>query len=290
MCGMYGVIGQGIVKSDNDIFYELGVANLLRGVDASGIIFGNTRYENRALNIYKQTGDYLALSYKVEGKESILKEFESISNTLYLGHNRHTTVGSDIADAAHPYSFPSFIGMHNGTIQSDHIRDYVSKDDGKDEKLLTDSQVLMSLIEKDGLDQTLCGLNDAKDAYSIVLWLKKKKRIQFVRNSKRPMCFAVNKKRGVMYYSSEEGALDYVLGRNGIEYKKYEPDVRTVFEVDPLRIDMNGLRSWTNFDLGPTTYVAPPVVASDTKYIVYKNNIRTEVSKEEYDNTPFTTN
>ena len=290
MCGIYGVIGQGIIKEDIEVFYELGVTNIVRGKDASGMVFGNTR-TNKELTSTKTRGDFLSLYYSFCNDAVKVREFDSIMNTMYLGHNRHTTVGSSIAKAAHPYGFKNFIGMHNGTIQSSHIRDLVTENDGKDGGYLTDSQALLSLVERDGLDKTLCSLNDAKDAYALVIWDKLDKKIKIVRNSKRPLMFAVNKLRGVMYYSSEEGALDYILGRNGIKYRKWEPDERMVFTIDPVKIATKGDRSWEAYELGESTYVEPEKVTPDNDdkgYFIWDGNVRREVSKEEWERQSLT--
>ena len=298
MCGIYGVIGQGIVKADIDVFYQLGVANILRGSDASGIAFGNTRV-NSTLYSTKSVGDFLSLYYTYTGDKIKRERFDSIMNTIFLGHNRHTTVGSYLPKAAHPYAFENFIGMHNGTIHSPHVRDLVSNNDGKDGGYLTDSQALLSLIQRDGLDKTLCSLNDDKDAYALSIWDTKDKKLTLVRNSRRPLMFAVHMSRPVMYYSSEEEALDFVLQRSNIKYKKYEPQERTTFQIDPVKINSNGNRSWESYDLGATTYKEPVTISTPvyhkenndkngTKYFIYEGKVKKEVSKEEWERSSLT--
>lgn len=236
MCGVFGVIGPGIKTQDVDVYENLGYVSMLRGTHGHGTITANTRIVSKPnVHSWKVGEDFHSFILQMHGKPAEVKQLTNVYNQIILGHNRHATIGDLSADAAHPFEFDNLIGMHNGTILSQHVHAWMEK-----EKFHTDSEALLHLISREGFDKTLCQLDDEKDAYALVWFDKMTKKVYLTRNSKRPLGFAVNNKRAVMYYASELEALKYVLKRNNIDASYYTVPPRIVFSVDPQRIPVSG--------------------------------------------------
>lgn len=111
-----------------------------------------------------------------------------------IGHTRSKTVGEINNKNAHPFDFPGKVcGVHNGT-----LRNYHSLDGHK--AGMVDSEVLYAHLSENGPQGTF---SELEGAYACVWWDAANKRLNFIRNSERPLWFTWSKDLRMMFWASE---------------------------------------------------------------------------------------
>lgn len=186
MCGLAGVAGNTNMKL-RDAFLDLLIVTQLRGRDSTGVFS------------VKNDND---VSYcKEVGPPDNLFDRKSFDETLrgvpkiMAGHCRAKTVGENNRANAHPYDFDNLIGMHNGT-----LRNYYSME-GHDYHR-TDSHCLYYNIDRYGVDEVIPKISE-DGAWALVWWDKNEKKLNFLRNDKRPLWFAWTKDKTAVLWASE---------------------------------------------------------------------------------------
>lgn len=214
MCGIFAVIGSGIVLPDLQVFRDLGIVSQLRGEDSAGVYQDNTRAKNWNLEAHVRTeGDFMYLKQFHE-KDVI----NSINANFLLGHTRQATIGAKTIDNAQPVKIGNIVGVHNGTLKDEKYKD---KSGTK-----SDSVLMFEDIAERGIVPVLEEL-DEKSAYSIIMLDKSTGDIFFARNNLRPLYFGINQKRNVMYCYSDSKYLKPVLDDNSIDYKSRDDKTNT---------------------------------------------------------------
>ena len=142
---------------------------------------------------------------------------ERITDNLYMMHVRAATKGVINQQNSHPYDFPSFVAAHNGTL----------KDKQYDHKEKTDTFLFFEEFQRKldnspeaDFDEVLADhINtlETGGAYAITLLNKDNRCMYFLRNLARPLNIAINMKRGVIYWASEQWMLTGILGRHGLK-------------------------------------------------------------------------
>jgi len=196
MCGMTGFSGEN--NFDIDKIKILMLANMTRGVHSSGL------YNTGA--IFKEGGNAIELL----GKYSLIPE------KIFLGHDRHATVGAKgDAKNAHPFKYGTIIGQHNGTLTNHWMLGRNAGFNMTDYDV--DSQILISLIEKD--KDKLKVLQEFEGAAALI-WHDEDypDRIYCFRNEKRPLYRGMIGKD--MYISSIELSLDLIGCKKIQEFKE----------------------------------------------------------------------
>lgn len=243
MCGLFGIAGNGIVKDDLKVFYELGIVSQLRGTDSSGYFEVNSRHyrPHTTEKLLASAHDFTFFSWKhlesdqAKGDKKILN---NLSANVIMGHVRKATVGDINGINAMPFSVEDIVFSHNGTIL---LKKYHEKSPE-----LSDSYLFSRDVAARGLTPVLDEVRD-HGSYAIVMYSRKTKKLYFTRNPDRTLWFAVNQKRNVLYWASERWMLSGVLDRNHcdiniIEEEKWKSSALyaltpgSVFEVDPEEI------------------------------------------------------
>lgn len=181
---------------------------MLRGQHSTGYYEASSH--GRTDKLIKEPADFSAFSYehmqpRLKAKDKIL---DNISSDIFMGHNRFATVGAVNEMNAQPFKINNTVLAHNGTLVD---RKYLQ------DKNISDSFFFTMDVEEKGLSHVLKNLDKAS-AYAISMWDNKEKKLSFSRNFQRPLYFAVNQDRNVLYWTSERDALALVLGRCGIHY------------------------------------------------------------------------
>jgi glutamine phosphoribosylpyrophosphate amidotransferase len=276
MCGIYGILGPGIVQQDLKIFEELGMVSLLRGTDGAGMFTVPSKITGGKVKVIKTSQDFLALMIQLENvsdvdkdgkkKEEVRdkKHFLQVAHQGIIGHNRAATIGATSNSGAHPFYSKDMkiIGCHNGTI-TDHTvygKSVLDRVDGKNYH--TDSQVLIDDMSKHGV-KVLSNLDDSRDAYSITWMDMDTKTVNYVKNSKRSMCIAVHDRRKVVYLCSEKALLEAVLNRNNVDATYWIPNERHVFRFDcsyngNISKSKGGNMDWNSFKLPAPDFKVNP--------------------------------
>lgn len=186
------------------------VANMLRGVDSSGVA-----QVNMNTNLYDYHKLLVSGNYFIQDSfsNSILTKASS-EKTLTMGHVRAATVGKVNISNAHPFAVEQevegeanriLIGMHNGTLTNWRSH--------KNSKYYdVDSEWALNHIAEEGLD----AFEEFKGAFCFTWWdSDKPTTLNIARNSERPM-YVVMLTTGGMAYASEAGMLYWLLERNKV--------------------------------------------------------------------------
>lgn len=128
------------------------------------------------------------------------------ANRAIIGHNRYATTGGVSKASAHPFEFPTLVGVHNGTLNSKYKYD--------DTNLYTvDSQAFYHQVDKTGIRDAV---GKTTGAYCFVWWDKEEETINFLRNKERPLWMVYTVDGKTLFWASELWMLEGILGRNGI--------------------------------------------------------------------------
>lgn len=227
------MMGPGIVGKDFEIMKHLGFISMIRGTDAAGLFETNTRYGGKrgkfdfgdVGGVKKIDGDWSYLMYDIETDKK--SNFMcNVGHDLVMGHVRWATRGAYSAANAHPFTPGNIVGMHNGTLVD--VKYNLDKDK-------TDSEAMFEDIARNGLIDVLPKL-DPKSAYAITMYDKASKVVYFARNEMRPLHFAMNEERSVMYWASEPWFLTCALGRLGVKYRLFSIKPGVIVAVKPQDI------------------------------------------------------
>lgn len=283
MCGIYAVLGPGIIHQDLKVFEELGMVSMLRGTDGAGLFNIPSKHATREkVKTVKSSQDFLAFMIQLENvsekdkdgnKKPVVRDkryFLNQSDQGIVGHNRAATIGGISSEGSHPFYSKNMkiIGCHNGTItaRTEYGKSILDRVDNKNYH--TDSQVLIDDIGTYG-PEVLSKLDDQYDAYSLV-WMDLETRgVFFVKNSKRPMIIGVHKTRSVIYLCSEKPLMEAVIDRNNVDVQYWIPNDRHVMRFDcsyggNIQKSRNGEIDWNSFKLPKPDFKKLPVVSSNT--------------------------
>lgn len=220
MCGIYGAFGPGIIREDLNVVSTLAFLNMQRGMHSTGV--AQIWYDkSRAPKITKDVVPALTFFNKEENKKLLS------DSTVYalMCHNRYATVGKhDNIAGAHPFETERYVGFHNGTLRE---RDYAEHPD-----YFTDSEALWNDIDVRGFENVLAPLYE-ESAFALAYYDKVDHQIGFIRNSKRPLAFACNQQRSVVYYSSDIEDLKYALNRHKVDAHFYSLGTWSLISCDP---------------------------------------------------------
>ena len=212
MCGIVGVVGK-IDKTARAVFEQLLIVDSVRGADSTGFV----TVKGKDVDFFKINGDpYFAKESKGYDR-TLLKP-----STVLIGHNRYATTGKVNRANAHPFDFPTCIGVHNGTLTNK----YELLDGNKFE---VDSEALYHNIDVRGVDDAV---GSATGAWSLVWWDKTDDTINFLRNNERPMTYCLSEDGKTMYFASEGLMLHWILARNGVKHQAIvQTDVNKLYTI-----------------------------------------------------------
>lgn len=216
MCGIVSIAGDIDGKAEK-AFKHLLILDSLRGEDSTGVLSVAKHMDNDT-TIAKQVGDpFMLFDHK-----SYDKAVTHRSSRVLLGHNRYATTGVVNRANAHPFEFPSVIGVHNGTLTNKYYYD-------KENKFAVDSEALYNCIDMYGIDEAI---KHIKGAYALVYWDRDEKTINYLRNKERPLWFALNETETLLFAASEAWMINIAAGRNDIKIKQpVELEVDTLLTV-----------------------------------------------------------
>lgn len=203
MCGIVGFINtyQSGASLEGEIMRDLVTAGTVRGHDGTGIFLSQAKTPHQVTYMKKPvTGAAL-----LEGKSEWIKLCRD--SRFLVGHNRAATSGSLDEESTHPFVFDNLVGVHNGTITA-------WRGIFKGVKAEMDSAALYESL--DGLDNdsetvTKFLATLGSEAYALVWYDMRSKRLCFARNRQRPLHFAQTFSN--TFFASEPDMLTWVLGR-----------------------------------------------------------------------------
>lgn len=218
MCGIVGVIPRlknGFNFSQQKMFYQLLLADEMRGMDATGVI---TVHSNGDFGIMKEAS--AAYYFHDQFVDSDLDKDLYKNGVAAIGHNRAKTVGENKDANAHPFSVDkTFAMVHNGTLRN-HLE--LEKDVGKTD---VDSEALAILFkramdEEDWKTALEEAIGKVKGAYACVWYDQKRHQVCMIRNTERPLGFIETKTE--ILFGSELAMLSWIANRNGSSVEKWK--------------------------------------------------------------------
>jgi hypothetical protein len=229
MCGIVGIISKGttgLYYADLDVFENMLVCDSLRGEDSTGV-FGV--YKNRQARTLKVAAEPHMLFRCPEWTEFRSKATASMQ--VIVGHNRAATKGAVNTTNAHPFNEGKIVLVHNGTLHN-------HKDFNKDVEV--DSHAIThALNERPAKDV----LKEIDGAFAFVWYDREQQKVFVARNSERPLSFVESSTN--IYFASEGGLLEYVLGRKPGTVSK--PESFPVGKI--ISFDSQGKREEEDFEI-----------------------------------------
>lgn len=196
------MIGFGISRDDREFLKQLLYVTALRGDDGTGLATIKTFEKHKnSVRLHKGVADASYFLYEDSKKKAPM--LSDYSADLFIGHCRAATIGALTPENSHPFDVGNLVGAHNGTLRD---REFAL------DKSKTDSEQMFQKMNSVGIAEVLENLN-AWSAYAVSIYDKKEKVLYLARNSERPLHIAVNQKRGVIYWASERGMLQFVADR-----------------------------------------------------------------------------
>lgn len=205
MCGIVGAASNYLSDPEKEVFKNLLYISALRGEDSTGVISIQSKANGKGLHAphVKSTHDSASFLYHNSDHPVIFKPAEHVH--ALVGHTRSATVGKITKQNAHPFSFPTVIGVHNGTMQRKW---------GTEDKFGTDSEALYNEIDQHGIREVVKRIGrgyNVRDAYALVFFDRKEQTLCMIRNELRPL--SITKTTGTVYWASEARMLDWAVNR-----------------------------------------------------------------------------
>lgn len=219
ICGIVGAASSYLSLTEVATFEDLMCVSNLRGKQGAGCIVvseGGKKVHN-----IKTPGNGL----DVLRMESYLKNVTNKGPQILVGHTRYPTKGGTDISNVHPHHFPGQLsGVHNGTLRK--VRNqYLTGDQ-------SDSNAFYKHVTEVGFKEAL---KQVDGAYAMVYVDYTTGTLNFIRNSQRPLFFALvswgNAGR-TAYWASEEGMLRFVLDRRKVKYEILELPVNELWTLN----------------------------------------------------------
>ncbi len=262
MCGLCGIAGN-LITTDQRAFKMLLFLSELRGEDATGVV-KVSRPSPKDLKKKKPLG-FGALRQPVAASHFLRHDEDGRKESMlwgpkdavaYMGHTRSGTIGDRAkVTNAHPFNFQRVIGMHNGTISHKfkHADEYE-----------TDSEALYRNINDYGIEEALNEAQSWTAAWALTYLDKEKYTLNFIRNDKRPLHFAVCDGKSAIAWASEDWMLKEIIKRMWPSEKpdviQPKPDILFTFDLlkhrfweTPDTVELKIKKNTTTYS-SPTTY------------------------------------
>ena len=229
MCGIVGIINfssYGIGYQDRDLFQKMLTVGVLRGSDGTGAIIVDEDGVARSLKIGAPPDNFFSdPAFKPFFELNMTYKAGDPIDRALIGHNRATSVGVSNTTNAHPHKVGPITLVHNGTLREYSKLPKMAESD-------VDSYALCDAIAELGVDKAI-GLSHG--SYAIVYHDARDGSINFLRNSERPLAFAVDNALRKVFFASERLMLQWLLerdGSTGFQYSALLPDTLVSYKPD----------------------------------------------------------
>lgn len=202
MCGIVGYVSlrdQILPREKKQFMRDALILDTFRGEDSTGVI---TVCEDFKVDTLKS----IAAGYSFVGH----KKYQAMQHGwAMIGHNRAATIGNISHQNAHPFRCDPITLVHNGTLRNKG-RDLP----GFSEKLNVDSEAICcALAEVEPGEAAQEVLRMIEGSYAVVWTDTRDQSINFARNHNRPLHFAYNNARTIMWYMSDGKHLELLKDR-----------------------------------------------------------------------------
>lgn len=222
MCGLVGLMSSNFLQKHKDCLASLLYVDTWRGQDSTGVA------------AIRNNADTCTLKSTIPGYEFVqgprLSTHLRLNDFLWIGHNRHGTVGRNVKTNAHPFEIDDedgcclLVGAHNGTLKNKHVL-------MDDQSFGTDSEALYNEIAKTNLRDTLAKV---EGAWALTYYDHITEEFRVVRNKERTLYYAWEKGKKTLIWASEMWMISVCASRSGIELEEIDGVKIRPFEEDTL--------------------------------------------------------
>lgn len=221
MCGIVGFItaDTNLGETDRSKFLRQAlIIDTLRGDDSTGVFaVGHEPLYKDGSAFYCKNA--LTGSEFVDSKEYWEHMYDTKEYRAVVGHNRAATVGKVDTDSAHPFQVGNITLVHNGTLTSANVLPSpMSSLDG----VTVDSHAIAHNLNTHSVEEVVENLYGA---FALVWHDARDDSMNVVRNTKRPLHFALGQSGKTLFFMSE-GEMLHLLDKRirlGLE-QIYYPD------------------------------------------------------------------
>ena len=215
MCGIVGVIPKGrhgFNRDEQKVFYEMLLADMVRGYDATGVI---AVQNNSDFSIMKEASLSSTFVPSFIGSPVYNNVYQT--GCAAIGHNRARTVGENSDENAHPFVVDgTFAMVHNGTLRNHRL----FHDTTVDSEAL--AMLFKAAMDEDDYVQALSeAIWKVNGAFACIWFDQKRRQIGIVRNTERPL-YLVDCEKTVLI-SSELGLPLWIAERNNMKVVSSQP-------------------------------------------------------------------
>lgn len=252
MCGIVG-IGRfttgGLYGNEVTVFRDLLIADMVRGMDGTGII----RVDRSGNALWRKVKGTPVDLFRTKGTAAWFSKSAPDCDRLLIGHNRFATSTNKDNDNAHPFQTGDITLVHNGNFTN--IKELLPE-----ATYPVDSEGLCAAISAMGAQKTF---EKATGAFSVVFYDAKDKTLNFYRNYQRPMFITWDQTNKVVIFASEKKMVEWALDRNNLFDIKELPHELPVYQWRRFTIDGEQLE---DVEIKPdyTKIVFPTVDGTDT--------------------------
>jgi predicted glutamine amidotransferase len=229
MCGLVGIYSSNMLMKHKDVLSSLLYLDTWRGRDSTGVA------------ALRQNADTHTIKSTVPGYEFIegprLGEHLKLNDFLWIGHNRHGTMGRNTKANAHPFEILDedgtclLVGAHNGTLKNKHVLD-------DHVEFGTDSEALFSHIANNTIQKAIPLI---EGAWALTYYDHMDEELVMIRNDERPLCYAWEEGKKTLIWASEAWMLRIATSRHGVKLEEdtvYSLPVNQLFTF-PVPLKMN---------------------------------------------------
>jgi hypothetical protein len=221
MCGIVGYVSiadETLQSVKQDFLRDALILDTFRGMDSTGIV---TVREDQRVSTRK--------SLKMGWEYVTTKGFKNLEHGwAAIGHNRAATKGKVVRENAHPFTVGDVTLVHNGTLNNmgRNLPDFCSK---QDVDSMNVTRAIAAVPPEDVCREVLEHLDGA---FALVWFDKRDESLNIARNTQRPLHFAHNTQKSVLWYMSEGKHLDMLKKHKWC----FHPDIGTVYQFSPYKL------------------------------------------------------
>lgn len=197
------------------MFQQLLHLDTLRGFDSTGVLHVDDTYKH---GIEKALSIPFFLFNSKGYKERVSHTQKRDKHLLLMGHNRAATQGKITVQNAHPFKQGHIVLAHNGTLHG------VWGLKQGTESFDTDSEHICYAINHVGVEEAWPRISGAA---ALTFWNLKTRRLHLVRNTQRPLCYAMTEDDEQVIWASEAWMIEAVCNRNNVKLSD------KVWEINP---------------------------------------------------------
>lgn len=256
MCGLVGMAGN-IMSNEKKMFKDMLIFDQVRGMDSTGIalIKGTANKNGKRFDVDKEVGPPSNLWDW--GYSSLFTPRGIVEGWPYaiIGHNRAATTGKVNRENAHPFIIGDIVGVHNGSLRA--YKELAGSDEYE-----VDSQAIFNDIDINGIEHTW---KSFVGAAALVYWNDKDETLNFIRNDERPLVFAENEKKDVLYWASEAWMIQVAAMRSGVKltrnekgdivYRSLPTDILHTYKIKATGYDLKSSQKLEKKFTAPATEV-----------------------------------